>query len=106
MEFINNESNENQNQSKIKGTNHDFNIKIRNLVKECEDAKIPIFVAYYLNDKGFKYRATLPQEVGITEIENKEVCNKFKKFLQVVMNYDKNDYLPNFEKTQKDDTTC
>ena len=80
-------------------TPHDLNIKTRSIVKECEALGIPIFISYFLPGKGFKHKAVLPEEVNV---DDEEVKIKFKRFLQAVINYDKEDYFPTFNSKKED----
>lgn len=71
---------------------HNIRIAANQLVKECQDAGIPMFFAYYLPDKGYQYAAMFPEEMPDRE-NLKSEHNKFKKFLQVIIDFNKEDYM-------------
>lgn len=70
---------------------HEVNMQAKNLVKLCEVLGIPIFIAYYLVDKGYKYKALLPEEIENADVSSE--YGKFAKFLRVVMDFNKEDYI-------------
>jgi hypothetical protein len=73
---------------------HKIKILANQLVRECEIAKIPIFLSYYVPGKGYQYNALLPEEIGE---DMKGEYNKFKRFLQVCVDFNKEDYFPKIQ---------
>ena len=71
---------------------HDAKIAMNALTKRFEALEIPMFVALYSGSEGYIYDAVLPEEIG------KDSCSseygRFLKFLQVVIDFNKEDYIP------------
>lgn len=83
------------------GATHTIKIMTNQLIKECERAKVPVFVAYHVRDaKGrgkYQYNAVLPEEVGV----NSEY-GKFQEFLKTCLGFNKEDYLsPEIRENEK-----
>ena len=84
----------------MKDLQHDIRIKANQLAKECKIAGIPFFLSYYNKDravgKRYQYAAMFPEELenGVAESE----YGKFKKFLQVVIGFNRTDYEPQLSK--------
>lgn len=72
--------------------NHNIKMAAKSFCRECENNNIPVFVAYYLPEKGYQYRATFPEEIGTPEVESE--YGKFKEFLKVCIGFNKEDYFP------------
>lgn len=73
-------------------SHHGINMAAKNLCRDCGDMGIPVFVAYYLPGKGYKYRATFPEEIATPEVQSQ--YGKFKEFLKVCIGFNKEDYFP------------
>lgn len=71
---------------------HHINVEANRFCKECKDAEIPVFVAYYLPQKGYKYKSVFPEEIETNELKSE--YGKFKEFLKVCIDFNKEDYLP------------
>ena len=76
-------------------TPRDVNARAKELVRLCEENGIPIFMAYYLANKGYKYRAVLPEELDNPDVSSE--YGKFAAFLRIVMDFNKADYITNIK---------
>jgi len=83
------ETNDNLDMQSDGNRNHRVKMAAKAFVRDLESEGIPSFVAYYLPGKGYKYRATFPEEIGSEELESE--FGKFKKFLQVCIDFNKED---------------
>lgn len=76
---------------------HDIKIKANQLARECRMAGIPMFLAWFNDErqpgKRYQYAAMFPEEMPEEEGVRSEY-DKFKRFLQVVIDFDKRDYEP------------
>ena len=68
---------------------HDIKITTSQLVRKCENAKIPCFVAYLVPGKGYQYNAVLPEEIGV-----ESEYGKFQQFLKTCLDFNRADYFP------------
>lgn len=87
---------------KINELYHRINIGARNFCKECERNGIPIFLAYFLPGKGYRYRAAFPEEIETESVKSE--YGKFKQFLKVCIDFNKNDYDAGVSVSEKDST--
>lgn len=71
---------------------HDVKIGVNSLIKTSEAAQIPIFIAYYVPGKGYVYDGMLPEELNSPDL--KEQYGKFWRFLQLCLDFNKEDYKP------------
>ena len=69
----------------------------KQIYKECETAQVPMFLAYCTKEKGYQYRCLLPGEF-LGKYELGENPDRFKKFLAVVRDFDKEEYRTNIQK--------
>lgn len=66
--------------------------------KECEQLGIPVFLALYLPEKGYRYRAVFPEEIAEEIASNVESeYGKFVNFLKVCTDFNKEDYFPGIQ---------
>lgn len=72
----------------------EVNAKAKELLNLCKETDVPVFIAYYLAEKGYKYKALLPEEIMNPEKNLTSEYGKFAAFLRVVMDFNKSDYLP------------
>lgn len=72
---------------------HSINMAAKAFCRTCTEQNIPVFVCYYIPGKGYKYRATFPEEIDTPEVSSQ--FGKFKEFLRVCIGFNKKDYLPN-----------
>lgn len=78
---------------------HSVRIASNQLVKQCQDAGIPMFFCFYLPEKGYQYAAIFPEEMP--ERDNlKSQNHKFKRFLQAVIDFDKKQYMTHISEMQ------
>lgn len=87
LEYVENEEMEDTSPREV-------NAKAKELLNTCKDADVPVFIAYYLAEKGYKYKALLPEEIMNQEKSLTSEYGKFAAFLRVVMDFNKADYLP------------
>lgn len=62
------------------------------LYKECLRQDVPMFLAYYLEEKGYQYKALLPGECKENGHVPKE-DEKFLDFLRTVRGFDKKNFV-------------
>ena len=67
---------------------HRIKIMTNSLVRLCREVNIPIFIAFHIPQKGYQYNALFPEE-----IEYKPEYGKFKKFLQTIIDFNKEEYV-------------
>ena len=67
---------------------HVINMEIKRLCQKCEENSIPIFIAYFLKGRGYKYRSIFPEEIGTESVQSE--YGKFKEFLKVCIGFNKN----------------
>jgi len=75
---------------------HEVKIAINTLMKKFEELGLPAFIAVYVGSEGkndgYLYDTVLPEEIG------KDTCpsqyGRFLKFLQIVIDFNKEDYIP------------
>lgn len=72
----------------------EVNAKAKELLNLCKESDVPVFIAYYLAEKGYKYKALLPEEIMDPKKNLTSEYGKFAAFLRVVMDFNKADYLP------------
>ena len=58
----------------------------------------PVFVAYYVQGKGYQYNAQFPEEIGTPELVPE--FGKFNEFLRVCMDFNKEDYFPHINEEE------
>ncbi len=74
---------------------HDAKIAINTLMKKFEELQIPVFIAMYAgedNKENYIYDAVLPEEIGTEKCQSQ--YGKFLKFMQIVIDFNKEDYMP------------
>lgn len=69
-----------------------INDSMVNFTKEMKEYNIPCFVAVLIPGKGYKYQMIMPEEIENETPEIIESYGKFNKFLQVCLNFNKQDY--------------
>lgn len=71
---------------------HDMKIGINRIMKDAQEAEVPIFIAYYNPTQGYIYNALFPEEIGSKEIESE--YGRFLDFLKTCVGFNRDDYKP------------
>lgn len=66
---------------------HAIKIASNQMVKLAEESKVPLFVAYYDPKKGYQYNGLFPEEIESDDVVSE--YDKFKKFLEVCISFNK-----------------
>lgn len=74
---------------------HEINLEAKNFYKKCFRNNVPVFISYYIPNKGYQYRTAFPEEIGTEEVASQ--YGKFKKFLQICIDFNKKDYEPQIQ---------
>lgn len=65
---------------------HNIKIRTNRFIKEAKEDGIPVFVAYYLPETGYRYGVVLPEDCGEPF---KSECEKFVEFAKVCIGFNK-----------------
>lgn len=76
----------------VRETCKKVNDSMSNFVKEMKEIDAPCFVAVLIPGKGYKYQMLMPEEIENEKPEIVECYGKFNKFLQVCLDFNKEDY--------------
>lgn len=76
----------------LKQVKHDIKIGINRLLKDCEQAEIPIFLTYYLPGVGYVYHGLFPEEMQSEQLQSE--YGRFSEFLKTCISFNKEDYKP------------
>lgn len=71
---------------------HDMKIGINRVIKDAQEAEVPIFIAYYSPSQGYIYNALFPEEIGTKEAESE--YGRFLDFLKTCVGFNREDYKP------------
>ena len=78
---------------------HEMHMRTKDLYRFCETHGIPIFIAYYLQNKGYQYKGLFPEEINTEEVLSE--YGKFKQFLKVVIDFNEDYYKPQIKKNKE-----
>ena len=76
---------------------HNIKIEANIFKRKCKEAGVPCFLAFYHPKKGYQYAAMFPEEFPDDPELTKEY-GKFKEFLRVCIDFNKEDYMPTVSK--------
>lgn len=75
-----------------KKAKHELKINSNRLLKECEEAEIPIFIAYFIPGEGYVYQGLLPEEIGTENVSSE--YGRFTEFLKTCIGFNQADVKP------------
>lgn len=84
------ESSEEAKKNAMNELHHTANQIAKHYCKSLEELGIPVFTAYYVPQKGYRYKAIFPEEISNPELASE--YKKFNEFLKVCIGFNKEDY--------------
>lgn len=89
--FIDTEEESGSSDRKVDTYEHNLKIQLNQLVKDCLEHNIPIFIAYYSDTEKYIYNGVMPEEIDKPELYHQ--YGKFDEFLRTCIGFNKEEAL-------------